>query len=102
TWEWACDGSFWTGGRCDPSSVSETETLVFGADGSLVVVRNGEVAVETTYEVRQRFPEAPGDPILDAGSFGDYVFGVDEQRLVLFVDGLADGPERLFFRGDGS
>lgn len=95
TWEWQCDASFWSGGRCDPSSVSETETWVFSRDGRLTVQRQG-IVEETAYVVRDRDPGS--GTILFVESDGDYVFGVDDRRLVLFVDGLADGPERLFLR----
>ena len=90
TWDWQCDASFWSGGRCEPSEAEGTETLVFGNDGSLDVARDGAAVRATTYEVREGR--------LDAGSFGRYVFGVDDRRLVLFIGGLADGPERLFSR----
>ena len=94
TWDWQCDASFWSGGRCDPSEVDATEVLVFGNDGSLTITREGDTVEATTYEVRSR----GGRATLDAGTFGSYNFGVDDQRLVLFVEGLADGPERLFLR----
>ena len=98
TWEWERDSYYWSGSResATPESTGETETLVFDADGSLVVLRNGAVEAETTYEVR---PPAPGaDPILYAGTYGEFVFGTRGRTLVMYVHGLGDGPERVFRR----